>query len=203
MNSFYSRKGKRILDCMICILSLVLTFPLLVLISILIKREDGGSILFTQYRLGKDRVPYMIYKFRTMKENHENPDIRAYKGDTRITKVGEFLRRTSLDELPQLINILKGDMSLIGPRPILPEEALIGDDKTQTTEVLTDFPYEKRFSCLPGLFCTVDMEYRAAATRELQFSMDVSYAENIRFTKDIVIAFGTVSTVLLGRNIYS
>ncbi len=203
MNSLYRRKGKRILDCTVCFTSLILTFPLLVLIGILIKREDKGSILFTQYRLGKNRVPFKIYKFRTMKENHENPDIRAYKGDSRITKIGEFLRRTSLDELPQLFNILKGDMSLIGPRPVLPEEAPLQGYETETGEVLQEFPYEKRFSCLPGLFCTVDMEHRAAATRELQFSMDVSYAENISITKDISIAFGTVGTVLLGRNIYS
>lgn len=194
MNRIYERKMKRKLDCAISCMVLLLTFPLLLLIGIIIKLEDGGKILFTQYRVGKNRVPFKIYKFRTMKENHENPEIRAFQGDKRITGAGAFLRRTSLDELPQLINIIKGDMAIIGPRPVLPEEAREGEGK---------FPYEKRFSCLPGLFCTIDMKYRAAATRELQFTMDVSYAENISFRGDMVISVYTAVTVLLGRNIYS
>lgn len=194
MNRIYERKVKRKLDCAISFTALILTFPLLLLIGIIIKLEDGGKILFTQYRVGKNRVPFKIYKFRTMKENHENPDIRAFEGDKRITRTGTFLRRTSLDELPQLINILKGEMAIIGPRPVLPDEAR--DEKG-------DFPYEKRFSCLPGLFCTIDMKYRAAATRELQYTMDVSYAENISLKGDMVISVFTAVTVLLGRNIYS
>ncbi len=194
MNRIYERKMKRKLDCAISCMVLLLTFPLLLLIGIIIKLEDGGKILFTQYRVGKNRVPFKIYKFRTMKENHENPEIRAFQGDKRITRAGAFLRRTSLDELPQLINIIKGDMAIIGPRPVLPEEARDEEGK---------FPYEKRFSCLPGLFCTIDMKYRAAATRELQFTMDVSYAENISFKGDMVISIYTAVTVLLGRNIYS
>lgn len=194
MGKLYEKKGKRKLDFVISLMALLLLLPLLLVIGIIIKLEDGGRVLFTQYRLGKDRVPFKIYKFRTMKENHESPDIRAFKGDKRITRTGAFLRRTSLDELPQFINILKGDMAIVGPRPILPEEG----------EVLEgDFPYEKRFSCLPGLFCTVDVKYRAAAERELQFTMDVSYAENISFRKDIAITFLTAVTVLLGRNVYS
>ncbi|SHO45701.1 sugar transferase [Anaerocolumna xylanovorans] len=194
MSKLYERKGKRMFDFVISLAAVLLLFPLLLIIGIIIKLEDGGGILFTQYRLGKNRVPFKIYKFRTMKENHEDPDIRAFKGDKRITGTGAFLRRTSLDELPQFINILKGDMAIVGPRPILPEEGTTSEE---------DFPYEKRFSCLPGLFCTVDMKYRAAADRELQFTMDVSYAENISFRKDIAITFSTAVTVLLGRNVYS
>ncbi|MGN6711407.1 sugar transferase [Anaerocolumna jejuensis] len=194
MNRIYEIKMKRKLDCAISCMVLLFTFPLLLLIGIIIKLEDGGKILFTQYRVGKNRVPFKIYKFRTMKENHENPEIRAFQGDKRITRAGAFLRRTSLDELPQFINIIKGDMAIIGPRPVLPEEAR--DEEG-------DFPYEKRFSCLPGLFCTIDMKYRAAATRELQFTMDVSYAENISFKGDMVISVYTAVNVLLGRNIYS
>lgn len=194
MTRRYERKVKRKFDCILGCLALLLALPLLLLIGLLIKLEDGGKIVFTQYRLGKNRVPFKIYKFRTMKENHEDPDIRAFQGDKRITRVGVFLRRTSLDELPQLLNILRGDMAIIGPRPVLPEEA-------KTEEGI--FPYERRFSCLPGLFCTVDMKYRAAADRELQYTMDVSYAENISFTGDMVIAFHTAVNVLLGSNVYS
>ncbi len=193
MNRLYERKIKQILDKGISGILLLFLWPLLLLISILIKLEDGGRVLFIQYRLGKNRVPFKIYKFRTMKEKHANPERRAYLGDDRITRIGAVLRRTSLDELPQLWNILKGDMALIGPRPVLPEEAKASEG---------GFPYEKRFSCLPGLCCSVDVKYRAAADRKLQYEMDVSYAENIRFLVDIMIAIQTAVTVLRGKNVY-
>lgn len=189
----YQDKIKQSLDRFLSAGMLLFLWPLLLLISLLIKLEDGGSVLFVQYRLGRNRVPFKIYKFRTMKENHDNPDVRTYKGDRRITEIGVFLRRTSLDELPQLINILKGDMAIIGPRPILPEEAEIADNP---------FPYEKRFSCLPGLFCTVDIKYRATADRKQQFRMDTAYAKHITFKKDFIIAVRTAITVIQGKNIY-
>ncbi|HHV11783.1 MAG TPA: sugar transferase [Clostridiales bacterium] len=189
----YERRIKQILDRIISGGLLLLLWPLLLLIGALIKLEDGGKVLFTQYRLGRDRVPFKIYKFRTMKENHKAPDKRAHRGDDRITRVGAVLRKTSLDELPQLFNILKGDMSIIGPRPILPEEAQLPEG---------GFPYEKRFSCLPGLCCTVDIKYRATADRKLQFTMDAAYAEDIKFTEDILIAMRAAKTVLTGKNIY-
>ncbi len=193
MSRIYERKIKWILDKAISGIFLLLLSPLLLLISILIKLEDGGRVLFVQYRLGKDRIPFKIYKFRTMKENHDNPEIRAYLGDNRITRIGAVLRKTSLDELPQLFNILKGEMAIIGPRPVLPEEAKAAEG---------EFPYEKRFSCLPGLCCTIDIQYRAAADRMLQYKMDVSYAENIKFSGDVIIAIKTAVTVLTGKNVY-
>ncbi|MDF2513320.1 MAG: Sugar transferase involved in lipopolysaccharide synthesis [Herbinix sp.] len=193
MSGIYEAKLKQILDRIICGGLLLFLWPLLLIISGLIKLEDGGRVLFTQYRLGKDRRLFKIYKFRTMKENHDNPQLRAFLGDNRITRIGAVLRKTSLDELPQLINILKGDMAIIGPRPILPEEV-----DTPKGE----FPYENRFSCLPGLCCSVDIKYRAAADRELQFTMDTSYAENIRLSEDIAIALRIVGTVIRGKNVY-
>jgi O-antigen biosynthesis protein WbqP len=193
MSGIYEAKLKQILDRIISGGLLLFLWPLLLIISGLIKLEDGGRVLFTQYRLGKDRRLFKIYKFRTMKENHDNPQLRAFLGDNRITRIGAILRKTSLDELPQLINILKGDMAIIGPRPILPEEV-----DTPKGE----FPYENRFSCLPGLFCSVDIKYRAAADRELQFTMDTSYAENIRLSEDLAIALRIVGTVIRGKNVY-
>lgn len=193
MSDIYRNKLKQIFDRVICGGLLLLLWPLLIIISILIKLEDGGSILFTQYRLGKNKKLFKIYKFRTMKENHDNPDLRVFLGDNRITRIGVLLRKTSLDELPQLINILKGDMAIIGPRPILPEEM-----KDQGEEKA----YEKRFSCLPGLCCSVDIKYRASADRELQFSMDTSYVEKIGFWEDLRIAIQVAGTVLKGKNVY-
>ena len=193
MKKIYERKIKHILDRVICAGLLLVLWPLLLIISAAIKGEDGGRVLFIQYRLGRNRVPFKIYKFRTMKENHSNPERRAYSGDDRITRVGAVLRKTSLDELPQLLNILKGDMAIIGPRPILPEEAAASEE---------GFLYEKRFSCLPGLCCSVDMSYRAAAGRELQFTMDAAYAEHITFREDVHIFIRTAITVLKGTNVY-
>ena len=193
MKRIYERKIKQSLDRVICAVLLLFLWPLLLIISVFILWEDGGRVLFTQYRLGKDRTPFKIYKFRTMKEDHNNPEKRAYLGDNRITRVGAVLRKTSLDELPQLFNILKGDMAIIGPRPVLPEEAMASEE---------GFSFERRFSCLPGLCCSVDMKYRAAASRELQFTMDVSYAEHITFPGDAHIFIRTAITVLRGNNIY-
>ncbi len=193
MSGIYENKLKLIFDRIISGGLLLFLWPLLLIISVLIKLEDGGRVLFTQYRLGKNRQIFKIYKFRTMKENHENPQLRVFLGDNRITRVGAVLRKTSLDELPQLINILKGDMAIIGPRPILPEEVEAPKG---------EFPYERRFTCLPGLCCTVDIKYRAAADRELQFTMDVTYAENIRFWQDMLIALRMVGAVIKGKNVY-
>ncbi|MGL5625555.1 sugar transferase, partial [Cetobacterium sp.] len=117
---------KDLIDKFIGIIVIIFLLPILFIIGILIKIEDGGKIFFLQKRLGKDRKIFKIYKFRTMKENA--PDIRLADGSTfnsdddpRVTKIGKFLRRTSLDELAQIINVIKGEMSIIGPRPDLPD----------------------------------------------------------------------------------
>lgn len=193
MNGFYERYIKQKLEKIICAVTLAVFWPLLLLIAICIKCEDGGKVIFTQYRLGKDKKTFKIYKFRTMKENHANPETRTYLGDVRITPIGRILRKTSLDELPQLLNILKGEMSIVGPRPILAEEA---------EYEIEGFSYDKRFTKLPGLFCSIDMKYRAAADREKQFRMDVDYVENITFTGDFIIIAKTALTVLKGSNVY-
>ena len=104
---------KRLLDIILSSLMIVICLPLMIIIALIIKK-DGGSAIFIQKRSGKDNDPFMIYKFRTM---HIENDVHDFKCEDRITKFGKFLKRTSLDELPQLFNILKGDMSFIGPRP--------------------------------------------------------------------------------------
>jgi lipopolysaccharide/colanic/teichoic acid biosynthesis glycosyltransferase len=194
MIRIYEKHMKQTLERFISTVILAVFWPLLLIIAISIKLEDGGKIIFTQDRLGKDKKPFKIYKFRTMKENHDNPDTRTFLGDIRITRVGRILRKTSLDELPQLFNIIKGDMAIVGPRPILAEEA---------EYKIEGFSYDKRFSKLPGLFCSIDMKYRAAADREKQFRMDVAYVENITFKKDFIIVAKTALTVLRGSNVYA
>jgi lipopolysaccharide/colanic/teichoic acid biosynthesis glycosyltransferase len=114
----YQKYIKRLMDFSLSLVGLIFLFPVFVVIALLIKLEDGGSVFFRQERVGQNWKPFKIYKFRTMVENAERMGVLVTKGnDPRVTKIGKFLRRYKLDELPQLINVLKGDMSLVGPRP--------------------------------------------------------------------------------------
>ncbi|ACN99399.1 sugar transferase [Sulfurihydrogenibium azorense Az-Fu1] len=118
----YRKYIKRIIDFLLALIGIILLIPFFIIIAILIKKEDGGSIFFKQVRVGQYGKPFRIYKFRTMVENAGKMGSQVTKGDDpRITKIGKFLRKYKLDELPQLINVLKGDMSLVGPRPEVPK----------------------------------------------------------------------------------
>lgn len=190
----YKRTVKRIIDLLIATCGLLILGIPMLFIAIAIKLDSNGPILFKQVRLGKDMKPFTIYKFRTMCNHaYELGGIVTKSSDSRITKVGSFLRRTSLDELPQFFNIIKGDMAIIGPRPILDWEF----DKYKFNQT-----YLKRYDILPGMFCTVDLDYRAEADRDLQFKMDVTYSENITFVEDCKIFFGIIKTVISGKNVY-
>ena len=190
----YKRTVKRIIDLLIATCGLLILGIPMLFIAIAIKLDSNGPILFKQVRLGKDMKPFTIYKFRTMCNHaYELGGIVTKSSDSRITKVGSFLRRTSLDELPQFFNIIKGDMAIIGPRPILDWEF----DKYKFTQT-----YLKRYDILPGMFCTVDLDYRAEADRDLQFKMDATYSENITFVEDCKIFFGIIKTVISGKNVY-
>ena len=190
----YKKIFKRIIDLLLAICGLLILCIPMIFITIAIKLDSNGPILFKQVRLGKDMRPFTIYKFRTMCNHaYELGGIVTKSSDSRITKVGHFLRRTSLDELPQFFNIIKGDMAIIGPRPILDWEF----DKYKFNQT-----YLKRYDILPGMFCTVDLDYRAEADRDLQFKMDATYSENITFVEDCKIFFGIIKTVISGKNVY-
>ena len=172
---------------------IVLAVPMIA-IAFLIKRDSEGPVFFRQERLGKDEKIFTVMKFRTMCNHaYEIGGLVSGSNDSRITKVGAVLRRTSLDELPQMFNILKGEMSIIGPRPILPWEF---DGYRENVR------YCKRHTVLPGMFCSVDIDYRASADRALQFEMDAEYAEHINFITDVKLFFGVIKTVVLGKNVY-
>ena len=138
-------KSKRIFDIFLSIIGMVLFFPVFVIIFCLVKIDSKGPVFFSQLRLGINKKPYKIYKFRSMVVDAENMEegIFNVKNDNRITKIGHFLRNTSLDEIPQLINILKGDMSFVGPRPPVTYE--LGDLNKLTPE------FESRFKMKPGV----------------------------------------------------
>lgn len=192
----YKRIIKSILAkflALICILSL---WPIMLVIAILIKLDSPGKVLFIQERMGKNGEVFCIFKFRSMKENAFNEGTGAYtfESDPRITRVGRFIRKTSLDELPQLFNILSGKMCFIGPRPLLPSIPLTYDS----------YPgeFKTRFSVLPGMFCLVDTKYRAEASFETQCRMDVEYVNSVSLVQDIKIFLGTFRMVISRKGIY-
>ena len=165
----------------------------MIILSILIKCDSKGPALFKQKRIGRNKKEFVIYKFRTMCDRaYEKGGIALSEEDSRITKVGKFLRKTSLDELPQLINIFLGQMSVIGPRPVLDWEY----------QEYAKEEYEPRFKVRPGMFCTVDVEYRALAPRDLQFQMDAYYAKKMSFGLDVKTFFKIIKTVVTGKNVY-
>jgi lipopolysaccharide/colanic/teichoic acid biosynthesis glycosyltransferase len=144
--SFYRRAGKRALDVVLSAAGLVALSPALVLIAALIKLADPGPVLFRQTRVGRGFKPFRILKFRTMRCGAGGPSLTRGSGDPRVTAIGALLRRTKLDELPQLFNVLAGDMSLVGPRPEVPE--FVELFKADYREVLTVKPGITDFAAL-------------------------------------------------------
>lgn len=184
---------KRVIDFLFAFFGLIILLFPMIIIGIVVVCDSKGPAFFKQKRIGKNKKIFTIFKFRTMCNHaYEQGGIATSETDSRITKVGKFLRKTSLDEIPQLINILIGQMSIIGPRPVLDWEYC---------EFAKD-EYEPRFSVRPGMFCTVDLDYRATASRDLQFQMDAEYAHNIKFSLDFKTFFGIIKTVLTGKNVY-
>lgn len=190
----YKRFFKQFIDCTLSILGLIVCFIPMLIIAIAIKVDSKGPVFFRQRRLGKNMKPFTVMKFRTMCDHaYEMGGIAKSSNDARITKVGAFLRRTSLDELPQMFNILYGTMAIIGPRPILDWEFEPYKDNKE---------YCKRYDVKAGMFCTVDVDYRASADRDLQFKMDAEYADNISFALDTKTFFSIIKTVIKGDNVY-
>ena len=177
---------KRLLDLTLAIVIGVITLPFSIGAAIAIKCYDGGSVFFKQKRATLNGRIFEVYKFRTMKEHVENRSVR--KGDSRITKPGSFLRKTRIDELPQLINILKGDMSFVGPRPEMIENV------TAYTKQLPEFKYRLRVKA--GLTGYAQVAGKYNTTPKDKLVMDIMYIENYSILKDIQLIFQTVGVVL-------
>lgn len=190
----YRHFFKRMISVLLALCGLIVCAIPMAIIAILIKCDSQGPALFRQVRLGKGMKPFTCYKFRTMCQGaFEKGGIASSESDSRITKVGAVLRRTSLDELPQMLNILNGTMAIIGPRPILDFEFEPYKENKR---------YVRRYDALPGMFCTVDLDLRATADRETQFEMDAQYVDDMSFILDVRTFFGIISTVVLGKNVY-
>lgn len=189
----YKHFGKRLIDILISLFGIIIMIIPMSIIAIIIKLDSSGPAIFKQKRIGIHQKIFTIFKFRTMCDHaYEKGGIVKSESDNRITKVGKFLRRTSLDEIPQLFNIVCGQMSIIGPRPILDWEFMENNNKPE---------YIKRFDVRPGLFCTVDIGHRNA-DRDLQFEMDVEYVDKCSLGLDVVIFFRVIKTVVTGKFVY-
>ncbi len=173
------------MDFVASLTALIILSPLIALSAVLVKISDGGSVLFKQRRPGKDGKIFTVYKFRTMSEKTEDENGRELSDVERMTKIGSFLRKTSLDELPQFFNVLKGDMSFIGPRPLLCEYL----------ELYT--PYQmRRHEVLPGISGLAQVNGRNAITWEEKFDYDVYYVDHMSFLLDLKILFKTIKNTL-------
>jgi len=190
----YKHFFKRFIGCTLAVLGLIVCCIPMLIVAIAIKLDSKGPVFFKQVRLGKGMKPFTVFKFRTMCDHaYEIGGIAKSANDDRITKVGAFLRRTSLDELPQMFNIINGSMAIIGPRPILDWEFEPYKDNME---------YCKRYDVKAGMFCTVDINYRASADRDLQFKMDAEYADNVSLALDVKTFFSIIKTVIKGDNVY-
>lgn len=190
---------KRAQDVVLSLVGLVVLMPILLLIALIIVIESPGeSPIFIQTRVGKNGKEFRFFKFRTMypdaeshleqllAKNEMNGPVFKIKDDPRITKVGKILRRTSMDELPQLWNILKGDMSLVGPRPALPRETAQYDEEAR-----------KRLEVIPGLTCYWQIQpKRNSLSFEEWLALDMKYIRERSYLVDWKILFGTIGAVL-------
>lgn len=183
----YTKYIKRILDLIISIIALILLFPFFIIFAILIKAESKGPIFFKQERIGKEKKHFNIYKFRTMRTDtpKDMPTHRLKNADMYITKVGKFMRKTSIDELPQIINILKGEMSIIGPRPALwNQDDLIEErDKYNANNIR------------PGLTGWAQVNGRDELEIPVKAKYDGEYVEKSSLWFDIKVFFRTIVKV--------
>lgn len=194
---------KRAFDLTVALATLVATLPVLLLVALAIKLEDGGPVFFQHIRIGADGRPFKMWKFRSMVVDAEarlaaikaqsERDGTCFKmrHDPRITRVGALLRRLSLDELPQILNVVLGEMSIVGPRPALPREVLTYDPSQR-----------ERLQGQPGLTCTWQVSGRAEIPFLQQVEMDVEYLRNRSFLRDLGLILRTIPAVLTARGAY-
>ncbi len=200
---FYVKYGKRAIDLVGAVVGLALLWPLIALFAVLIKLDSKGPVLYKAMRLGKGGKPFTFYKLRSMYVGaHETRGrlmhLNQVKGpvfklfdDPRITRVGRFMRKCSIDELPQLYNVLKGDMSLVGPRPPIPEEV----EKYEPWQL-------RRLSPKPGITCLWQISGRSRLGFDEWMRLDIEYINNQSFWMDMKILLRTIPAVILREGAY-
>lgn len=179
----YNKYFKCVFDNILAIVALIVLSPFFIIISLLLIIKNRGDIFYTHFRPGLNGKIFKLIKFKTMNDE-ENSEGALLQDDLRITKIGKILRKTSLDEIPQLINILIGDMSLVGPRPLLPEYLLLYNDFQR-----------QRHNVKPGITGWAQVNGRNAITWQQKFKYDVWYVDNLSFLLDMKIILLTIKKV--------
>lgn len=183
---------KRLFDIAVSAAALLAASPLLVVLMVWIRLDSPGPALFRQTRIGLNGQPFTIFKLRSMVQDAaERGGYSTSATDARITRAGQFVRRTSLDELPQLFNVLLGDMSLVGPRP---------DTPMQETNY-TPEDWRRRHQVRPGITGLAQARLRSAATAEERLALDLEYVSSASLTRDLAILFETARTVFIRKTV--
>lgn len=188
--------AKRVVDLFLAVAGLILATPLLLLFSLVIKIDSSGPIFFTQVRVGNKELPFKLIKFRTMRQDAESQSgaVWATENDPRVTRIGKFMRKTRIDEIPQLINVLKGDMSFVGPRPERPEFV-------EKLKAIIPY-YSRRHFIKPGVTGWAQVRYPYGSSIEdavEKLRYDLYYIKNLSPFLDTLIFFETIKVVLFGR----
>lgn len=191
MKKMYRKVIKRCLDFLLSLIAIIVLSPVYLIVALLVKTKLGSPILFKQERPGKNEKIFKMYKFRTMTDEKDSNG-ELLPDEVRLTSFGKFLRSTSLDELPELFNILKGDMSIVGPRPLLVRYLPLYNEEQK-----------HRHDVLPGLTGWAQVNGRNAISWEKKFEYDVWYTQNISFILDVKILFMTVKKVFVKEGISS
>ncbi|ABX81659.1 sugar transferase [Acholeplasma laidlawii] len=189
--TFYELIIKRPMDFILSLIAIIVLLPVIIIVAILVRIKLGGPVLFTQNRPGKNEKIFKLYKFRTM-TSAKDKDGKLLPDEVRLTKFGKFLRSTSLDELPGLFNILKGHMSIVGPRPLLVQYLPLYNEEQK-----------KRHLVRPGLTGLAQVNGRNAISWDEKFKFDVKYVEKITFIGDIKIIILTAFKVIRRKDINS
>ncbi|MDD5459375.1 MAG: sugar transferase [Phycisphaerae bacterium] len=183
---------KRIFDIAVTLPAIVCLLPVFFILWLLIRMSNSGAAVFKQQRAGKNGRPFTFYKFRTMRTDADPFGASPKSGDDpRLTPIGRWLREKSLDELPQLFNVLKGDMSLVGPRPLYIAQIAEWNDRQK-----------KRLLVKPGLTGLAQISGRGSLTREQKLDLDVQYVEIADFRLDVKIIFKTIAQIFGSKDIY-
>ena len=191
----YTYFFKPLFDITLALIAIVILLPVFVVVTIAIRLDSPGSALFFQNRLGKNGVVFKICKFRSMRNDVNFKTNETLATDPRITRVGQFIRKTSLDEIPQLFNIVKGDMSFIGPRPPVPTFP-------KRYEEYNNFE-KKRFNVKPGISGLAAIRQREVHDWNLNIPVDVEYVEKISFKMDCSLFISSLTVFFKTYNIYS
>ena len=188
-DGLYARGGKRLLDVIVATVGGILTLPIQIIVALLVRRNLGAPVLFTQVRPGRDGEPFVLVKFRTMIDKR-GPDGVLLPDAERLPPFGRFLRSTSLDELPELYNVVKGDMSLVGPRPLLTKYLALYTSRQNRRHIVR-----------PGITGWAQVNGRNNAGWREKLEMDVWYTENVSLALDLKILWRTIRSVVMRHDV--